>query len=516
MDRKERTLLVALGLSSIRVVGQGLLAFFSGSLALKAEAWHVVADFVLGLVTLASMRLARREKDVAKTGVSVVESLAAILIGLCVLYVGFDIVRTVATEQPNLRNLGYVIAGSVLTIGLAWVIARYEIYVGRQTQSPSLIASAHHDMLDVYAHVVVLFGLIGAALGFTNLDRVAALFVVFFVAHSSYDILSIAILNLRKRRSILELQEHGQAQGQYPARAKRRVMALLPVAGGIVTAFYLLSGFYTVRLGEEAVVRRFGRVIDTAGPGLHYCLPWPIDRIDRVYVSQLRRVETPATLVLTGDENLVMVRLGVHYVVKDSQAYLFNQSDAEGILSRVAEAAIRRVSAEEPVDAVLTEEKDLIEEQSAVLIQATLDTYNSGLQVVDVQLLESNPPQEVADAFRDVASAREDMNTYINEAQAYENAQVALARGKSSEVLETARVYWIEKASAAVGESVRFLFRRNAYLESAAVTRQRLYLEAMEEILAGAQKYVIDPSVELAETDLWFTESVEELGQGSP
>jgi len=516
MDRRERTLVVALGLSFIRVVCQGLLAYFSGSLALKAEAWHVFADFFVGVATLASMRLARREKDTAKTGISVVENVTAILIGLFIMYVGFDIVRTVATRQPDLRNLGWVIAGSVLTIGLAWVISRYEMYVGHQTQSPSLIATARHDMLDVYAHIVVLCGLVGAALGFTNLDRLAALLVVFFVAHSSYGILSIAILSLRKRQSVLEMQERGQAHDQGQAHAQRRLKTLLPAAAGLVVAFYLLSGLYTVRFSEEAVVRRFGRVVARVGPGLHYRLPWPIERVDRVYVSQLRRIETLGTLILTGDENLVAVRLGVHYVVKDVHAYLFNQVDPEMIVSKVAEAAIRRVSAEEPVDAVLTTEKELIEEHVARLIQETLDVYNSGLQVVDVQLLESGPPSEVADAFRDVASAREDMNTYINEAQAYENEQIAMAHGQSTQVLEAARVYWIEKASAAVGESVRFLFRQHGWQENSVVTRQRFYLEMMEKVLAGAQKYLVDPSIELTETDLWFTQPTEGLSQGKP
>lgn len=511
MNRRERTLVVAIGLSLILVAAQGLLAYFSGSLALKAEAWHVLADFVVGLITLGGMRLARRETSVSKTGVSLVENVIAILIGLFVLYVGFDIIRTVATEQPELRNLGWVIAGSVLTIALAWIIARYEMYVGRQTQSPSLIATAHHDMLDVYAHVVVLFGLIGATLGFTNLDRLAALLVVFFVAHSSYDILSIAILSLRKRRSILEMHEHREEGALSQARTGQRARALIPAVAVIVVIFYLLSGFYTVGPGEEAIVRRFGRVVATRGPGLHYHLPWPADYVDRISVSQVRRIELPRALMITGDENLVVSSLGVHYTIKDAESFLFHQGDPEAIVSEAADAAIRRVVAEEPVDAILTGEKDLIEEQAARIIQATLDAYESGVQVIDVRLLEANPPPEVADAFRDVASAREDMNTYINEAQAYENEQVALARGESFKILETAKVYWIDKASNAVGESVRFLFQRHAYVESPDVTRQRLYLEAVEKVLRGAKKYLIDPRVELAETDLWFTEMIESL-----
>ncbi len=497
MDRKERTLVVALGLSLVLVIIQVLLARASGSLALRAEAWHVVADLLVGIATFAGMRLARREKDVAKTGISVVENVVAILIALFILYVGFDIVRTVATEQPELRNLGWVIAGSLFTIGLAWVIARYEMYVGRQTESSSLIATAYHDMLDVYAHVVVLVGLVGAALGFTNLDRLAALLIVLFVAHSSYSILHMAVQGLRRRRMLL----NGTTPGQ-----PRRFRVMLLIAALIVVAFYALSGFYTVYLGERAVVRRFGRVAAEVGPGLHYHLPWPVDRLDRVDVSSLRRIETPGTLILTGDENLVLVRLGVHYAVQDAQAYLFSQRDPETVVASTSEAAIRRVVAESSVDSILTDERDVIEARAEALIQATLDGYHAGLKIVDVQVLESSPPAAVADAFRDVASAREDKNTYINEARAYENQEVALARGHAFETREKANAYRVEKVNGAVGDAIRFLFRRYAYVESPIITRQRLYLEAAERVLAGVQKYLVDPEIELTETDLWFTE----------
>jgi membrane protease subunit HflK len=509
LNRKERTLLVALGLSFILVTAQIALAYFSGSLALKAEAWHVFADFFVGVVTLIGMRIARREKDVHQTGISVVENVVAILIAFFILYVGFDIVRTIATEEPNLRNLGWVIAGSVLTIGLSWTIARYEMYVGHQTQSPSLMATARHDMLDVYAHIVVLLGLAGAALGFTNLDRLAALIVVFFVAHSSWDILNIAIMGLRKRRALIALSEQahdgGAEHGHAHARADN-LHTLLPIAGVVLLLFYLLSGLYTVRWDEQAIVRRFGRVVAQVGPGLHYRFPWPVDRVDRIATPQVRRIETPSTLILTGDENLVIVRLGAHYVIRDAQDYLFNQRDPEAVVSGVAEAAIRRVAAEETVDSILTQNKDMIEEKAATLIQQMLDDYGSGLQLTDVQILESSPPSEVADAFRDVASAHEDKNTYINEARAYENQEVALARGQAVTIQEKARAYKSDKVNVAIGEAVQFLFRQYAYVESPQITQQRLYLETVERVLAGAQKYLVDSSVKLIETDLWFLE----------
>jgi len=332
--------------------------------------------------------------------------------------------------------------------------------------------------------------------------------VALFVAYSSYEVLSLGIVGLRKRRSLLETQERALSGDRRSSRARPRLGILLPVATIIVLVFYILSGFYTVAPDEKVVVRRFGDVTATMGPGLHYRLPWPIERLDRVFVSQIRRVELPATLMLTGDENLVVSRLGVHYIVENPQGYLFNQHDPVILVSKAAEAAIRRVTAEVPVDAILTGQKAQIEKQTAAVIQATLNAYNSGMKVVDVQLLESSPPPEVADAFRDVASAREDMNTYINEARAYENQEIALARGQSSQAVEAAQVYWIEKTSGALEESIRFLFRRHAYLERPAVTRERLYLEAVEQILSGAQKYLVDPGIQLIETDLWFTEAL--------
>jgi membrane protease subunit HflK len=511
VNRKERTLVVALGMSFILVTAQIALAYFSGSLALKAEAWHVFADFFVGVATLIGLRIARREKDVYKTGISVVENVVAILIAFFILYVGFDIVRTIATEEPNLRNLGWVIAGAVLTIGLSWIIARYEMYVGRQTQSPSLMATARHDMLDVYAHIVVLVGLAGAALGFTNMDRLAALIVVFFVAHSSWDILNIAIMGLRRRRVLIALSEHAhEHQHEHepsPGHSHLRggqFHTLLPIAGIVLLVLYLLSGFYTVRWDERAAVRRFGRVIDEVRPGLHYRLPWPVDQVDRIPSSQVRRIETPGTLILTGDENLVTVRLGVHYIVRDATTYLFKQRDPEALVAGVAEAAMRRVAAEEAVDSILTRDKNAIEAKATALIQQMLDDYQAGVQLTDVQILESSPPSEVADAFRDVASAREDQNTYINEARAYENEQIALSRGEAATVREGATAYRGDKVNAALGEGINFLSRRHAYVESPEVTQQRLYLETVERVLAGIRKYLVDPSIELIETDLWF------------
>jgi len=269
--------------------------------------------------------------------------------------------------------------------------------------------------------------------------------------------------------------------------------------------FYLASGFYVVQPGEQAIVRRFGQVLPgEIGPGLHYRVPWPVDQVDIVSVSAVRRTETDRALMLTGDENLINVRLGVHYVVADPAAYLFRVTDPDTLVSAAAEAAARQVIAEEAVDNVLTIDKALIQSRAAELAQATLDAYETGLQIVDVQLLESSPPEAVADAFRDVSSAREDKQTVVNEALAYQNEVVPTARGDAATLVNAARAYAAEKVNAAQGEAARFSAQQAAHADQPAITHVRLYLEAIENVLPGVRKVLVDPSVTLQTTDLWF------------
>lgn len=158
----------------------------------------------------------------------------------------------------------------------------------------------------------------------------------------------------------------------------------------------------------------------------------------------------------------------------------------------------------EAVDAVLTVDKSAIQDKAIVATQASLDRSNSGIRVVGVQLLESAPPPQVADAFRDVASAREDRNTFVNEALAYRNEVLPTARGDADIMRQTAQAYAVEKLAASAGDAANFEARRQAYAAAPDITRQRLYLEAVEKSLAGAKKFVMDPTITLQSTDLWI------------
>jgi len=179
-------------------------------------------------------------------------------------------------------------------------------------------------------------------------------------------------------------------------------------------------------------------------------------------------------------------------------------TNADSLVGATAEAAVRQVIAEEAVDNVLTVDKAVIQARAAELAQKTLDAYETGLRIVDVQLLESSPPEAVADAFRDVASAREDKETVINEALAYQNEVIPTSRGEATTSVFGAKTYAAEKTNAATGEAKRFTARETAYAGQREITRLRLYLEAVERVLPGVRKFLVDPRVKLPTTDLWF------------
>lgn len=273
---------------------------------------------------------------------------------------------------------------------------------------------------------------------------------------------------------------------------------------GAALALTLLSGFYAIQLGERGVVRRFGRVVAEVGPGLYYRLPL-IDQVDRVAMEEVRQAQTGKALMLTGDTNLIEVNLSVHYNVTDAVNFLFNANQPEQLVARAAEAAIRQTVAERGVDELLTTGREAILAQTMAQTQATLDAYQAGIQVANVQLLAVSPPAEVSAAFLDVASAREDKNTYINEALAYSNEIVPVARGDAEKMLQAAQAEKQRRMDVATGEADRFAKRLLAYRDAPEITRTRLYLEALERTLPVVKKFILDPSIQMETTDLWFS-----------
>ena len=286
----------------------------------------------------------------------------------------------------------------------------------------------------------------------------------------------------------------------------------IPIILALILIGWLLTGIYIVQPDEMGVVKRFGKMAYTVGPGPHYHLPAPIETVLKPKVTKVRRLEvgfrtgaagvpgSPAryqdvpieSLMLTGDENIANIKFIVQYKITDAAAYLFNVAQQEKTVRDAAEAAIREVSGKSRIDEILTAGKFKVQEATKALQQQILDKYRCGFTIVAVQLQDVQPPDQVIDAFKDVASAKEDKIKYINDAEGYRNDILPKAKGKASEVVNEAIAYRASKINHAKGDANRFLSILEEYSKAKEVTAKRLYLDTMEKIMKGANKIVIE------------------------
>ena len=282
------------------------------------------------------------------------------------------------------------------------------------------------------------------------------------------------------------------------------VLGIFPMIG-IGLVFWLLTGTYVVGPDEVGVVQTFGKHTRVTQSGLNYHLPYPIETVQTPKVTEVKRVEIgfrtmgnnqyrtieKESLMLTGDENIVDAELIVQYKIKDAASYLFNFVEPVLTVREAAEASLRTVIGKHKIDEALTSGKFLIQEETKDLLQSILDKYGSGVLVVAVQLQDVSPPKQVRAAFKDVASAKEDKNRMINQAEGYRNDVIPKARGEAQAMISEAEGFREARVSRAEGEVAKFNAMLVEYKKAKVVTRKRLYLETMEEILPNINKYII-------------------------
>ncbi|HKK13810.1 MAG TPA: FtsH protease activity modulator HflK [Gammaproteobacteria bacterium] len=271
---------------------------------------------------------------------------------------------------------------------------------------------------------------------------------------------------------------------------------------------WLASGFYIVDQGKRGVVLRFGAYSSIAMPGPHWHLPYPVEQVKKVDVEQRRYVEVGyrtasgrankmvpvprEALMLTQDENIVSVQIAVQYQVKDPRAYLFNVRDPQDTLKQVAESAVREVVGKNKMDFLLTKGRSEVVARTKKLMQSILDQYDTGQMVVNVTLQDAQPPDQVQAAFADAIKAREDEQRLKNEAQGYANDVIPKARGKAARALEEANGYKQRVIARSEGDTRRFLELLGEYEKAPKVTRKRMYLDTMQDVLSNSSKVTVD------------------------
>jgi membrane protease subunit HflK len=261
---------------------------------------------------------------------------------------------------------------------------------------------------------------------------------------------------------------------------------------GIVFLGWLGSGFYIVDPPERAVVTRFGAFQKVVGPGPHWHLPWPIESSELINVAQNRSQSINSQLMLTSDEKIVRINLSFQYDVRDPEAFLFNVRMPEQTLNQVVEASLRQVVGNTVMSDVITAGRGEVGQRIHDMSQRIVDDYGTGLNLQVVNLQQATAPEPVQDAYQDVNRAREDRERFVNEARAVRNKIVPEARGEAAQRLEEARAYRTRVVESAEGESDRFLALLEEYQQSPDVTRERLYIETMEQVLGKTGKVLVD------------------------
>lgn len=276
----------------------------------------------------------------------------------------------------------------------------------------------------------------------------------------------------------------------------------LVVAGLAAVGLWAFASFYRVQTNEQSVEFLFGRAIAVGTEGLNFA-PWPVVTAEVVPVTNERVTEIgtgqagpmDSGLMLTSDQNIVNMEYQVVWNIRDPQMYLFNLADPADTIRAVSEAAMRDIIARSELAPILNRDRGVIASDLRAAVQSTLDSYQSGINVIRVNLDRADPPEEVIDAFREVQAAQQERDRLQNEADAYANRELAAARGQAAQILEQAEAYRAEAVNTAAGEAARFNSIYEEYVNAPDVTRRRMYLETMEQVLGGVNKIIIGEGI---------------------
>ena len=581
MDRRVRTSLVSIGTDIFLTSLKGILAVFTGSLAILADAFHSFSDLVVSCTVLTGVLLRLRSEGKAGTPAGSssseakttqpsntkgavpgywIESLVAYFVSLVILYTAYEVVSKVVVGPPQpIRNIWIAVVGITACVAIAYLISRFKIMVGRETDSPALVADGYHSRMDMFTSIAVVLSIMGQWIGIP-LDRLVAVLIAVMIAITGVNLFISSFVSFFRKSSVeargiweLLFAFLNWAVGLLSEHLFRRRVSLPEIdlsrlhprvwfsrrlgigLACLLVLIYLGSGIRTVRPDETGVRFRFGAIVDKQlYPGLHFSLPWPFEKIVKVNAKRVYRVEvgfrTDPALVLSdslliwetkhlvkgytkifdesvgfvGDENLVDSSVVVHYRPLDAVVHLFKVNKIHEVIRGLAESFMKEALASEGSRLLMTDNRVHVLTRIKEMLSTEVDRLGLGVEVVAVFCHDLHPPLDAVSAYRDVFSAREDHARYINEAESYRNRELPRARAEAEKQRAAARAYEVEKKVKAEGDAQKFLLTAGAYQEAPDVTGYRLFLETVEQGLAGKKKYIANPRANLGGYRLWL------------
>ncbi|MFC1736895.1 FtsH protease activity modulator HflK [Candidatus Hydrogenedentota bacterium] len=530
-------------------------ARLSWSLALKADAYHSTSDVMVSIMVLAGILITKGNRQWLKR----VENVVAMIISLLIMGAATSLLRTViAGEYYAPERIPIAIGIVWICIIISYFIATYKIRVGRLHDSPSLTADGYHSKMDMFSSVAVFVGLLGNIIGL-NLDVLASIVVTMLLYKVGVEIMAASVQGLiasdvftfqtfayfrttpagRKLMSVYDTFLAKIVVGIFsPAWnlagaiwRRRRKMAFC--AGLLLVVGYAASGLYQIAPDEVGVVLQCGKLRhDNVQPGLHYHLPWPVSKLHKVRVDAVRQLEfgyrtiaargevvEPAaylwesmhstglyrkveeeSIMLTGDANEVDLNLIIEYQVLEGSAanFLFNIANSELLIRSATEEVMRSTVSVMSLEDVLTTGRDDIEKRAFVKLGKLLDQHNCGVRLTAIHLQDVHPPVAVVPSFRNVVTAREERNTVISRAIAYQKDTLPRARGEADQTISDAKAYLAEKELEAAGESAYFTKQLKAYRKTPGIIAFNMYMDALDKSLPRTRKIVFDERIRRA------------------
>jgi membrane protease subunit HflK len=283
----------------------------------------------------------------------------------------------------------------------------------------------------------------------------------------------------------------------------RRYGSSIGLLVGLLLLLWISSGFYIVNEGQRGIVLRFGKYVETTQAGLRWHLPYPVEVVETVNVSQVRTVEIgyrnnvrskvlKESLILTDDENIVDIQFAVQYILKNPEEFLFNNREPENAVLQAAETAIREIIGKSKMDFVLYEGREQVAAKATQLMQDILDRYKIGIAISKVTMQNAQPPEQVQAAFDDAVKAGQDRERQKNEGQAYANDVIPKAKGNAARLMEEAEGYKQRVIASSEGDASRFKQVLVEYNKAPGVTRDRLYLDMMQQVFSNTSKILVD------------------------
>ena len=515
MNKKYQVCITAIIICALLSLFKFIIASYSGSLSLKADSFHSLLDMMTSMLVLASIYLESRNfKSIYLQKVS--DSIKYIAFGVIIIltsYLSYSVFQEInTTSRSEITGKFWIVLVSITSIVASHFLYKYQREVAKKENSFLILADAFETRMDQITSFLVLLSVVGLIMGLRSENTFVLIILGFIITNITiwaFDFLVMIVKQSRPHYGKVfqscrfKLKTLFQATFNIICHNKRviKFSTLLIFTTMIVT--YFLSGCYTLKPGQVAIIQYFGKYIDTSGKesGLNYIFPWPIATKTIIDVDEIKRIEVVPhpdrnlRYYITKDENLIDAAIALQYKIIDVKQYYFSTHERNRIIEDTVEAITSKIIGRFDVDDALVHKKQFVLDAIRQTTQEVIDHNGLGIRVLSMQFKENSPPREVISAFNEVSSAREDKRTFVDQAYEYKNEILPEARGKAFEMIQNAEAFKEQIVYNAIGDTQKLEQIYWEYKKSPYSYHVKEFLKLMNGISNEVKIEIIDPHV---------------------